>query len=313
MLNLIATSLKNWFVECDKLLWLPEHRYDQVLFPTTGQYDWFSGIVLYCLIRETRPQRIIEFSTSSGYSTCFSALALRANEQGVIETVDIDDHAITEAHQRWAELNVDKFVRFHHGDCKHIVPQLLEAGPVDVLFIDSLHSADMARWYLTKLIPKLRNTDLVHIHDVMPPEAQVRIHSGPPWPHLNGTHKLKQPLAYHIKRWLWHVMRGQRVPAAATSTYDVVNWGAVESDCNLKYFDGNYFDEARLLRSCLGPQSRDEVVYLHTVERSICEEYPYLQDYAGQDRIDRSLANHQPLEWNEVAWLRAKTLKDVSV
>ena len=67
---------------------MPESRYDRSVFPTLGQYDWLSGQVLYCLVRATRPRKLVEFSTSSGYSTTFSALAMQRNGVGTLHTVD---------------------------------------------------------------------------------------------------------------------------------------------------------------------------------------------------------------------------------
>jgi predicted O-methyltransferase YrrM len=307
MLDLIARALARWSGECARLQWLPEHRYDREMFPTCGQYDWFSAVVLYSLVRELRPARVLEFSTSSGYSTCFTASALEANGEGVVETVDIDAAAIPVARERWAQLGVARHIQFHQGDCRAVIPRLLDEGLVDLLFIDTLHSADMAEWYLEHIIPRLQPETPVHIHDVMPPEAQVRIHGGPPWPHLHS-----QPIAplarkVRFKRWLWHALRGRRVPPPAPS-WDVIDWRRVETEARQNYFDGNYFDEARLLRALLSAQPAHDVVYLHRLERLLKEAHPELQQYAEQDQIGRSATNGVPLEWNDAVWLKAATV-----
>lgn len=70
--------------ETECLLPVAERRYDRRLFPSTGQYDWFSAQILYCLVRFVKPQSIIEVSTSSGYSTLIQAIALKRNRSGTI-------------------------------------------------------------------------------------------------------------------------------------------------------------------------------------------------------------------------------------
>jgi hypothetical protein len=65
-----AVSLYGEETEC--LRFLPENRYNRDIFPSGGQYDWFSGQLLYCLVRHLKPVRVIEISPGSGYTSLFS-------------------------------------------------------------------------------------------------------------------------------------------------------------------------------------------------------------------------------------------------
>lgn len=305
---LIERALAAYGRECGALTFLPERRYDQRVFPTTGQYDWFAGQVLYCLVRHTRPRVVIEFSTSSGYSTTFMAAAVRRNGEGHIHTVDIDASA-QQAAARWlAEQELSSAVTLHLGDCRTVVPTLL-SDDVDMLFIDTLHSFDMAAWYFTSLIPHLRRDALVQIHDVMPPEARVRIHGGPPF----APPARAKPLTpvQRMKRTAWLALHLQS-PFVEPLPHEILPLHLVEqhpprTSGEQPTIDGNYFEEAVLIRELLRDSDPSAFVYLHRIMAS----YPALspQRFASTDRIGRSDARGAALEWNETLWTRAGALK----
>ena len=309
MQQLIVEALESVAGELPALSVLPERRYDQTVFPTIGQYDWAAGQVLYALVRHTRPRRVVEFSTSSGYSTSFTALALRKNGEGTIETVDIDRSAQTAAAAWLERLGVAEHVRMHAGDCRTVVPRLLEDG-VDLLFIDTLHSFDIADWYLRRIVPVLSPDALVHIHDVMPPEARVRIHGGPPY--APKKVEARPSVLYLLKRAVWLLLHGRFPnPFPAKRPREILPLDRLEVfpgvDGELPTIDGNYFEEAVVVRELLRESDPAEAVYLHRIADSL----PVVnaQQYAAGDRIHRSNATGAPLEWNDALWCRAATLQ----
>ena len=297
--------------EFDTLSFLPKSRYDRSLFPTVGQYDWLSGRVLYALVRETKPRTIIEFSTSSGYSTMFSALALAQNGGGTIHTVDINASAQHSASRLVSSHGLTNTVRFHLGDCRLVVPSLLDDS-VDMVFIDTLHSFEIALWYLRHVIPKLRDDALVQIHDVMPPEARVRVHGGPPYdPACPGPRMTATQL---VKRAIWLALHGQvpnPIPRQPPSEILPLHRLEVHRDAGrLPTIDGNYFEEGALLRELCREASQDDVVYLHRLLSDFGDLAP--QEYASGDLVGRTDADGRELEWNEALWTRASTLRALS-
>ena len=298
--------------ELPALRFLPEQRYDRSIFPTVGQYDWFAGQVLYALVRAEKPRTVIEFSTSSGYSTTFIARALERNGVGALHTVDIDAQA-QRAAGAWLERNgLRARVQMHTGDCRDVVPGLLR-NPVDLLFIDTLHSFDIAEWYFAEVIPRLRPETLVHIHDVMPAEARVRIHGGPPYP--VEPRPARPPLAHLIKRFFWLLLRGrfpnpfpQRPPREILPLHSLAVRPPA-SPGELPSIDGNYFEEAVLVRELLARESPAEAVYLHRLHGVLPADEP--MRYASQDLIQRTDSFGKPLEWNDALWCRASTLQRV--
>ena len=311
---LILESVAAFRDELSDLRFLPESRYDRSVFPSLGQYDWLSGQVLYCLVRATRPRKLVEFSTSSGYSTTFSALAMQRNGVGALHTVDLDARALDSA-ERWLRgRGLGDVVQLYHGDCRDIVPRLV-SDDLDLLFIDTLHSFEITEWYLSDVVPRLRDDCLVHIHDVMPPEARVRIHGGPPYPPTSP--RGRPTLSHLIKRFVWLLLHArwpnpmpaqpprETFPLERLTVFPPVERG------QLPTIDGNYFEEALVIRELLRDAPAADAVYLHRLEPRV----PGVnaQKYAPLDRIQRQDARGEPLEWNDVLWCRASTLKEAAL
>jgi predicted O-methyltransferase YrrM len=310
--QLIRDALHSVRDELSALRFIPEHRYDRSTFPTVGQYDWFAGQVLYALVRAVQPRTIIEFSTSSGYSTTFTALALRRNGRGRLHTVDIDARAQAAAANWLSSNEVVGYVEMHTGDCRAVVPGLLH-DDVDIVFIDTLHSFEIAEWYFESVIPRLRPDALVHIHDVMPPEARVRIHGGPPY--RRETPPARPPLAHLIKRFFWLMLHlkvpnpfPQRPPREMLPL-DSLQVNVPATSGELPSIDGNYFEEGVLIRELLAGEHPSAAVYLHRLHGIVDADEP--TRYAPRDEIQRTDSFGNPLEWNDALWCRASTLQRV--
>ena len=309
--SLILDGLRTYQHELESLRFFPELRYDRTTFPTIGQYDWLAGQVLYALVRMIRPRILVEFSTSSGYSTTFSALAVRENGTGVSHSVDLDAHALGAA-GRWLDRQgLSSLVHLHHGDCRDVVPGLLNDA-VDIVFIDTLHSFDITEWYLQEVVPAVRGDCLVHVHDVMPPEARVRIHGGPPF--TAAPSSARSPFSHLVKRFVWLLLHGRwpnPMPAPhprETFPLERLQVFPPKAPGELATIDGNYFEEALLIRDLLRDSAPEEAVYLHRLEPRI--PLADLQRYAALDRIGRTDRWGEPLEWNDALWCRAATMVD---
>ena len=310
--ELVRHALLEAREELPGLRFIPERRYDRSTFPTVGQYDWFAGQVLYALVRTLKPRTIVEFSTSSGYSTTFTALALKRNGHGRVHTIDIDAQAQRAAARWLAQNDLMSCVEMHTGDCRDVVPKLL-GDHVDLVFIDTLHSFDIAEWYFADVIPRLRADALVHIHDVMPPEARVRIHGGPPF--SPEPPAARPPLAHLVKRFFWLLLRlrfpnplPQRPPREILPLH-TLTVKAPASPAEMPSIDGNYFEEAVLIRDLLIEESPVDAVYLHRLHHAFPADEP--MRYAARDLIQRTDSLGNPLEWNDALWCRASTLARV--
>jgi len=89
--------------------------------------------VLDKLLKEVKPQRILEIGTAVGYSAmCFSEY-LEPN--GKIDTIERDTERVAEARINIQKVGVEDKINIYEGDAVEILPTLNEK--YDVVFIDA--------------------------------------------------------------------------------------------------------------------------------------------------------------------------------
>lgn len=133
-----------------------------------GFFESVDGEVLYSIIRDRRPDRVIE--VGSGFSTWLIAEALKRNDDDATHTV-VDPHP--------------GFVREAFPDIE-IIPERVQDIPLslfeslasdDVFFIDSSHvltiESDVRYEYL-EVVPALSEGVLIHLHDIFLPREYPR-------------------------------------------------------------------------------------------------------------------------------------------
>jgi len=134
-----------------------------------GGFGPVDAELLYALIRQSRPRRVIE--VGAGYSTRFIAAALRRNAQdgAGAEFVTIDPAGSGALEQ------IDGVTR-HIADRVERLPlstfAALSAG--DMLFIDSPHVVTVGGavpYLLLEVVPRVVPGVLIHVHDIFLPEA----------------------------------------------------------------------------------------------------------------------------------------------
>lgn len=159
------------------------------------QFSDIEAELTYMLLREVKPDNVVEFSPCHGYSTVWILLALRKNNKGLLHSFDI----INNCEEQIPEYLKDRF-RFTQGDVKknlHKFPK-----KIDYLFIDSDHSKEFCEWYIDTVFPLINNI-YVSVHDVLKR-------------HPSG--KLVFGEAKHISRWC----EENNIPYFGASTlYDI--------------------------------------------------------------------------------------------
>ncbi len=161
--------LRNCITSCDEKR-IQKVWNDNVVFggAMVGAIDLFDIHLLCGLIRAFNVKRVMECAPNYGWSTTFIQMALpEGSEQ---RSFDIEDYekVIRKNVSRHVQLRSWRFVR---GDfTKTVAAHLDFLKEVDLLFIDSDHSARFAAWYLeeAKLFESLKPGSLIHIHDVYP-------------------------------------------------------------------------------------------------------------------------------------------------
>jgi hypothetical protein len=298
----IKTAIDQFGHETGDLTFLPENRYNKDMFPTTGQYDWFSGQVLYCLIRYIKPRRILEISTASGYATLFMATALKRNNWGKVDTFELDAKAAKAAVMLFKQYDVDAFVESYVGDARRI--SVATPSDYNVYFLDSLHTEDFARWFIDTHIMRSDRIDaLFHMHDIMPLHSRVRRWNAPPFENDEFDEKPRQSMFEKIKdkvHDLVHIPRRQEEQRVS------IHVRPPDDLSMLHTFDGNCTTEAIWGNKLAALAAPEDNVFLH----DIADDYPLLTprkyDHAVVGRTD---SNNIPMEWNETWWCKVAALK----
>lgn len=142
---------------------LREVRDRQRALRATGmrtQLDDIEAEISYLLVREIRPEVVVEIGALHGWSTTWLLHALRDNGTGRLHSYDLIDNARRNVPTELA----DRRWRFVQGDVRstaHLLP-----GSIDYLFLDAAHSGRFARWYLANLLPEINPGAPVSVHDV---------------------------------------------------------------------------------------------------------------------------------------------------
>lgn len=129
-----------------------------------AQLDDISCEIAYLLLRDERPQTVVEISPCGGWSTSWILNALHDNRQGRLLSFDIVDHSL-----RKVPADLAAGIRtFHQGDVRQSkrIPD-----SIDFLFMDSDHTAPFAHWYLEHVVPRVRPGGVVVVDDVFHPRG----------------------------------------------------------------------------------------------------------------------------------------------
>lgn len=141
---------------------------------TPGSIDPREGQMLYAMVRNQQPLRLIEIGRSTGYSTLWIAAAVEDNGVGILVTIDriSEPHCEEQAQKRFIESGADRFVR------SLVVPSLEAAyekladefgfhGFYDFLFLDGSHHPKAVQADLKAWLPMMAPYGMLVAHDTI--------------------------------------------------------------------------------------------------------------------------------------------------
>ena len=145
----------------------PEHNDGSTRFSFNNpSYSWCDATILFCMLRELRPRRIIEIG--SGYTSC---LILDVNElyfDWEIDCTFIEPYPeLLRSLLKPQDAERVNVVASKLQDIDTTLFETLEAG--DILFIDSSHVVKAGSDVLTlfaNILPRLKVGTFIHFHDV---------------------------------------------------------------------------------------------------------------------------------------------------
>jgi hypothetical protein len=145
----------------------PEHNVGSTRFAFNNpSYSWCDAIVLFCMLRELRPRRIIE--VGSGYTSC---LILDVNElyfNWEIDCTFIEPYPdLLRSLLKLQDAERVNLVASKLQDVDQTLFETLEAS--DILFIDSSHvvkAGSDVQALFANILPRLKVGTFIHFHDV---------------------------------------------------------------------------------------------------------------------------------------------------
>jgi hypothetical protein len=302
ILNIIDKAVMTYSHETSILKFLPANRYNMDVFKTTGQYDWFSGQVLYCLVRYIQPRRILEISTASGYATMFMALALKQNNWGRIDTHEINPKAAQSAEKLFTEHGLNKYINLIVGDARKT--SVNSPSDYSIYFLDSVHTEEFARWFIEQHVMRSERIDAIfHMHDILPLNARVRRWNTPPFEgsDLDPSYRIHQTKRFKFQmRNLLHLRTEEIEDTVQIQTYPP------ENGEDLQTFDGNCTTEAIWGNKLVTMMAKEDYLFLYDVTGSYSLLEPRRYD---QNAVGRTDSKGKPMEWNESLWCKVAAVK----
>jgi len=175
LLHKFSTSYK---AEYDLFPDKPKNYFDY--YTTQTSYRCVEAQMLYCFVRNLKPNKIIEIG--SGYSTMLTAQALRKNkgeENANCDFVAIEPYpneAIAKGFEGLSRLICEPVQKVPFSEFESL-------NENDILFIDSTHTVKTGGdvvYEINEILPRLKRGVYVHIHDIfLPFEYPKSWHSVP--------------------------------------------------------------------------------------------------------------------------------------
>ena len=164
-MEFISEDLKNYLLKyCDPedeiLKNIDRETHLKVSMPRmlSGHYQ---GRVLSMLSKMTKPERILEIGTYTGYATL--CLAEGLTENGFIHTIDINAELEDMVRANFSRSPLNEKIIYHQGDATKIIPELNEV--FDLVFIDADKKNNET--YYNLLINKLRPGGIIIVDNVL--------------------------------------------------------------------------------------------------------------------------------------------------
>lgn len=145
----------------------PEERADALrdyYLPVTPE----SGLLLYTLVRASKPQTIVEFGMSLGLSTIHLAAAVRDNGVGHVITSELSAAKVAAATATFAEVGLADVITVEEGDALQTLGAL--GDPVNFVLLDGWKELYIP--VLKLLEPKLSSGALVVADNTGMPDTQ---------------------------------------------------------------------------------------------------------------------------------------------
>ncbi len=124
------------------------------------------GQLIFKIIREVQPQKVLELGTSLGISAAYQICALKLNNQGKFISIEGSPEIAGTASQTLMQLEYENF-NIKTGKFKDVLPEILPGEKnIDMVFIDGHHDRDATKEYFETLFPYLSENSIIIFDDI---------------------------------------------------------------------------------------------------------------------------------------------------
>lgn len=144
--------------------------------PVGNNLNTTFGKWIYCLVRATKPEVMIETGVAHGYSSWIILNAMHKNGKGKLYSVDLPNNDTNAAYNfgkttpQTGWLVPDKLKsqwELHLGDAYQLLPQLIEKlKQIDIFFHDSDHSYEHMKFEFNTMYPAVKKEGIIVSDDV---------------------------------------------------------------------------------------------------------------------------------------------------
>ena len=165
-LNYLLKIYKKYSYELEELTSKVSEIFPKINSKYRATFSDFEGEILYCLIRDRKPNLFYEISPDCGYSTIYISSAFKRNKFGEIISFEIEP---TKFNLKTEDLIRKNIREFEYPKHKIIIGDVTETikgkSKPDMVLIDSCHESWFAKWYLSNLFPLVK--DLIFLQDIV--------------------------------------------------------------------------------------------------------------------------------------------------
>jgi predicted O-methyltransferase YrrM len=178
-----------------------------------------SAALLKVLIRIHKPIRILEAGTAIGYSAAVMAGAMP--EDGIIDTIEIDEETAELARQNIKSMNLDKKIRVLLGDALEVMQCI--STPYDMIFVDA--AKGQYNEYLNEALRLLKTGGLLISDNVLYKGLVTQTES---LPHKHRT------IAVNLREYLHNICHDKRLETSIIPIGDGMALSFRKGDYNEK-------------------------------------------------------------------------------
>ncbi len=144
--------------------------------PVGNNLNTTFGKWIYCVVRVTKPEFMIETGVAHGYSSWIILNAMKKNKKGKLYSVDLPNNDTNAAYNfqkvtpqtGWLVPDELKMQwELHLGDAYQLLPQLInKLNKIDIFFHDSDHSYEHMKFEFNTMYPAIKSGGIILSDDV---------------------------------------------------------------------------------------------------------------------------------------------------